>query len=100
MDGLPEFKTHIAFVPCSKGVKSDHNSNHDLSGSSFKPNTTPVSVQDTGWDSYESDQPDTLKFSQFISEITGESPSGSTNWKTILSAVEIKRNWLGFVGGV
>ena len=90
VDGLPEFKTHTAFVPRRKGVKPDRN----LSGSSFEPNTTSVSDQSTSSESSaESDQSDMIKFSQFISEISGESPSGSTNWKIILSAVEIRRKW-------
>jgi len=70
-------------MPRSKGVKSDRN----LSGSSFEPNTTSVSDQSTSSESSESDRSDMIKFFQFIGEIVGESPSGSTNWETILSTV-------------
>ena len=90
VDGLPEFKAHIAFMPRRKGLKSDRN----LSGPSFEPNTTFVSDQSTSSESSdESDRSDMIEFSQFIGEIAGESPSGSTNWKATLSAVEIIRKF-------
>lgn len=86
VDGLPEFKTHIAFVPCNKGLRSERK----LSGSLFKPDIALVSVQDAS-KPHEFDQPNTPKVSRLISEITGEIPSGSARWKTLLSAVEVKR---------
>lgn len=85
VDGLPEFRTHIAFVPCNKGVQSDR----ELSGSAFKPDIALVSVQGAG-EPHEFDQPNTPKVSRLISEITGEIPSGSARWKTLLSVVEVK----------
>ena len=86
VDGLPAFKTHIAFVPCNKGVSADHN----LPGSLFKSEIAPMSIQDT-YKFYEFDQVDVPNISQLINEIGGKSPSGSISWKTILSAVKIKR---------
>jgi hypothetical protein len=86
VDGLPGFETHIAFVPCDKGVKSDN----DVSRSSYKPDIAVMSLQDA----CEFHQLETTKpmLSEFITKITGKSPSGITNWKTVLSAVEVKRN--------
>ena len=86
VDGLPEFKTHIAFVPCNKGVQSDRK----LSGSSFKPDIALVSVQDAS-EPHEFDQPNTPKVFRLISEITAGIPSSSARWKTLLSVVEVKR---------
>jgi len=86
VDGLPEFKSHIAFVPCNKGVKSDR----DLRGYLLKPDIALMSIRGA-CEFYELDQHDAPNVSQFISKIAGKPPSGSTNWKTILSAVEIKR---------
>ena len=42
VDGLPESKSHIVFAVCDKGVLSDHS----LCGSSFKPDTAVVSIED------------------------------------------------------
>ena len=86
VDGLPEFKSHIAFVPCNKGVKSDTQSHGYL----VKPDIALMSIRGA-CEFYELDQLDVPNISQFISKIAGNPPSGSTNWKTILSAIEVKR---------
>ena len=86
VDGLPDFKTHIAFVPCDKGVPS----NRDTSGSKFKPDIALMPIQDAR-KLYGLDQPDAPAVSEFISEIRGKISSEFTGWDTILSAVEIKR---------
>ena len=86
VDGLPDFKTHIAFVPCDKGVPSDR----DSSGSTFKPDIVLMPIQDAR-KLYGLDQLHTPAVSKFISEIKGKISSDFTGWDTILSAVEIKR---------
>ena len=86
VDGLPEFKSHIAFVPCNKGVKSDTQSNGYL----VKPDIALMPIRGA-CEFYGLDQLDVPNVSQFISKIAGSPPSGSTNWKTILSAIEVKR---------
>ncbi|KAF9783684.1 hypothetical protein BJ322DRAFT_1109538 [Thelephora terrestris] len=86
VDGLPKFKSHIAFVPCDKGVKSDC----DISGSSFKPDVAVMSIQDA-YKLYKLDGSDAPELSKLITEISVNAPSGSPSWKTILSAIEIKR---------
>ena len=86
VNGLPKFKTHIAFVPCNKRVQS----NRATPGSSFKPDIAIMSIQDA-YEFHELKQPDTPKLSKFISEIAEKSPSGLTNWGAVLSAIEIKR---------
>jgi len=86
LDGLPEFKSHIVFVPYSKGVESDC----DLHGYSLKPGIALMSIRDA-CEFYELDQFDAPNVSQFVSKIAGKSPSGSTDWKTILSAIEVER---------
>ena len=86
VDGLPEFKAHIVFVPCDKGVPSNRN----RPGSSFKPDITVLPLTDAR-NFYELDKLDTPNVSHFISEIDGKSPPGFASWKTILSVVEVKR---------
>ena len=85
VNGLPEFKTHIAFVPCNKRVLSDRNA----LGSSFKPDIAVMLLSDArefhGLDKLDA------PVSQFISEISGKAPTGFASWKTVLSAVEVKR---------
>jgi hypothetical protein len=85
VNGLPGFKTHIAFVPCNKRVPSDRN----VLGSSFKPDIVVMSLSDArefhGLDKLDA------PVSQFISEISGKSPAGFASWKTVLSAVKVKR---------
>ena len=86
VDRLPEFKSHIAFVLCNKGLSSDR----DLAGSSFKPDIALMSIQDAR-KLYGLDEVDTPDVSQFNDEIAEKTVSGSPGWKTILSAVEVKR---------
>ena len=86
VDGLPDFKSHIAFAPCNKGVKSDSK----LHGPALKPDIALMSIR-SACEFYELDQLNVPNVSQFISKIAGKPPSGTTNWKTILSAVEVKR---------
>jgi hypothetical protein len=87
VDGLPGFETHIAFVPCNKGVKSDN----DVSRSAFKPDIAVMSFPDA-CKFHQLEKTDELMLFEFITKIAGKSPSGITNWKTVLSAVEVKRN--------
>ena len=86
VDGLPEFKSHIAFVLCNKGVSSDR----DLAGSSFKPDIALMSIQDAR-ELYGLDKVDTPDVSGFVGEIAEKTISGSPDWGTMLSAVEVKR---------
>ena len=87
VDGLPKFNTHIAFVPCNEGVQSDC----IVPGSSFKPDLAVMSIEDAfKW--HKIDQTHKLGLSALIGKIAGKKPPGSINWKTILSAVEMKRN--------
>jgi len=85
VDGLPNFKTHIAFLPCNEDVPSNCNS----SGSAFKPEIVLMSIQGAR-KLYGLDQLDAPAVSEFISEIRGKT-SDFTGWETILSAVEVKR---------
>ena len=86
VDGLPELKSHIAFVPCNKGVKTDGKPR----GPALKPDIALMSIRGA-CEFYELDQLNVPNVSEFISKIAGNPPSGSTNWNTILSAVEVKR---------
>ena len=85
VDGLPEFKAHIVFVPCNKPIPS----NRKVPGSLFKPDLVILSLQDARkfHQLGEANAPDV---SQFIGEIEGRSLSGLT-WEAVLSAVEVKR---------
>ena len=85
-NGLPEFKSHIAFVPCDAGVQSDR----DLPGSSFKPDVALMSIQDAR-ELHRLDRVDGPKVSRLIDEIAEKPIPCSTSWSTILSAVEVKR---------
>jgi hypothetical protein len=87
VDGLPGLETHIAFVPYNKGVKS----NNGASRSSFKPDIAIMPLQDA-YESHKLEKTGKLTLSEFITKITGKSSSGVTNWKTVLSAVEVKRD--------
>ena len=87
VEGIPEFKTHIAFVPCSdKGVKSDRSA----PGSSFKPDIALMSLEDA-CEYHGVDRAGAPQLSEFITGVAKVSPSGSANWKNFLSAVEVKR---------
>jgi len=86
LDGLPEFKSHISFVPCNKGVDS----HCDSYGYSLKPDIALMSIR-RACEPHEFDQLDVPNVSKFVSKIAGKSPSGTTNWNTILSAVEVVR---------
>ena len=92
INGLPEFKTHIAFVPCNEEPPFDR----DSSGSSLEPDILLMSIQDAR-KFYELDQLDTPTVSQFISEIAGKSHCDFTSWKAVLSAVAIE--WDGGISG-
>ena len=72
VDRLPEFKSHIAFVLCNKGVSSDHN----LARSSFKPDIALVSIQDAR-KLYGLDEVNMPDISQFNNEIAKKTVSGS-----------------------
>ena len=56
VNGLPEFKTHIAFVLCNKGIQPNHNS----SRSSFQHEIALMSIQDAH-EFHELDRPDASK---------------------------------------
>ena len=85
-NGLPEFKSHIAFVPCDTGVQSSR----ELPGSSFKPDVALMSIQDAR-ELHRLDRVDRPKVSRLIDEITEKPIPCSASWSTILSAVEVKR---------
>jgi hypothetical protein len=87
VEGLPNLKEHIEFVVCNTNVDSDRSA----PGSSFKPDIAIMSIQDA-YDFHELDPTDGSKPSTFITEIEGNSPTGITNWKSVLSAVEMKRD--------
>ena len=84
--GLPEFESHIAFVPCDTGVQSGR----ELPESSFKPDVTLMSIQDAR-ELHKLDRVDGLKVGRLIDEIAEKPISCSTSWSTVLSAVEVKR---------
>ena len=86
VDGLPKFKSHIAFVPCDVRVKSNRSS----PGSLFRPDIVVMSLQDA-YQFYKLDQTDEPTPSEFIAKIKGQMPSGSIKWNIVLSAVELKR---------
>ena len=86
VNGLPKFKTHIAFVPCNRRVQS----NRTTPGSSFKPDIAIMTIQNA-YEFHKLQPPDTPKLSKFVGEIAEKSPSGLTNWGAVLSAIEIKR---------
>jgi hypothetical protein len=86
VEGLPDFKEHIAFVPCNRNVKSDRGA----PGSSFKPDIAVMSIQDA-YKFHKLNSTGGSKLSTFISKIKRKSPTGITNWKCVLSAVEMKR---------
>ena len=79
VNGLPEFKTHIAL-----------SSDSDLARSSFKPDIALMSIQDAR-NLYGLDQVDMPEVARFVGEISGKSTSSLTGWKTILSTVEVER---------
>ena len=88
VDGLPEFKAHIVFAVCDKGVSSSRN----LSGSEFKPDIAVLSIKDAcefyGLGQLQANK---SQVSQFISGAKDKSQSGTLRWNSILSAVEVKR---------
>ena len=92
VDGLPKFKSHIAFVPCNKGVQSDR----DIGGSSFKPDIAIMSIQDA-CEVYQLDESCVPELSKFTGQISGKSLSGLT-WKAMLSAIEMKRKGVNRAG--
>ena len=86
VDGLPKLKTHIAFVPCNSEVQSERNE----SGSLFKPDIAVMSI-DNAYKLYGLGEHDQPKLSALIAKVPDEPPPGTFTWKTVLSAVEIKR---------
>ena len=69
VDELPEFKSHIAFVPCNKRVEFDRN----LRGYLLKPDIALMSIRGA-CEFYELDRLDVPTVSKFVSKITGKSP--------------------------
>ena len=86
VNGLPELKTHIAFVPYNRRVSSDS----DLARSPFKPDIALMLIQDAR-KLYGLNQVDIPEVSRLVGEISGKSISSLTGWKTILSTVEVER---------
>jgi len=86
VDGLPEFKTPIVFVPCNRNVSSDRG----LPGTAFKPDLAITTLEDAR-ELYGLNELDAPKVSEFIGKISNGSPISSIGWRTILSAVEMKR---------
>ena len=85
VNGLPEFKSHIAFVPCNKGLQS----NRHLAGSRFKPDLAVMSLQNAR-ELHKLERLDRPRVSEFLSEVA-EKPPPNFGWEAILSAVELKR---------
>ena len=85
VNGLPKFKSHIAFVPCNGRVRS----NHPTPGSSFGPDIAIMSIENA-YEFHELKQPDAPKLSKFVGDIAKKSPSGLTSWGAVLSAIEIE----------
>ena len=85
VEGLPKFKSHIAFAPCDKGVKSDR----PEPGSSFKPDIVVVTLDDAR-EMHQIPKSQAPNLSQLVGEIKGKPPS-HPRWKSVLSAVEVKR---------
>ena len=88
VDGLPKFKTPIAFVPCDRNVSS----NCDSPGTAFKPDLAIMTLEDAR-ELYGLKELDVPRVSELVSKIPKGPPVGSLGWKTILSAVEMKRKW-------
>ena len=111
-DGLPKFKTHMAFVPLDEGVASDR----DLEGSMFKPDLALMSFA-TACNFRNVEHAEGLTPSEFISKIPEKpspkkgpskahpiknapsednppktAPSSRICWKDNLSAVEVKQD--------
>ena len=88
VDGLPEFKAHIVFAVCDKGVVS----NRSLHGSRFKPDIAVLSIEDAcefyGLGELQANEP---QISQFVNGAREKSQSGTLRWYSIRSAVEVKR---------
>jgi len=80
VDGLPEFKAHIVFVPCNREISSDDDDD-DLDTS------LNLMLLEDACKLHNLDAP---KVSQFIDGIT-ESPFCLASFKTVLSLVEIER---------
>jgi hypothetical protein len=99
VDGLPGFKTHIAFLPCNTRVESGCStpgssfSSSSLSSTpeySFKPKITVMSIQDA-YELYELDQTGGPILSEFITKIAGKPLPCLTDRKTELSYVDMTR---------
>ena len=86
VDGLPRFGSHIAFVRYNEEAQWDP----DEPRSSSKPDIAVMSLRDA-YELHQLDQTGGLKLSTFVDEIREKSPSGLTDWKTVLSAVEMER---------
>ena len=85
VDGLPEFKAHIVFVPYDKPVLSDR----EIPGLSFKPDLVVMSLE-CAREAHGLERVDRPKVSEFLTEI----PGGAfpvLRWKVVLSAVKMKR---------
>jgi hypothetical protein len=89
VDGLPEFKNHIAFVPCKERAIQ---TNRITPGSLFKPDIAIMSIEDA-YEFYEPGRPyaPKRKLCELMNEISQKAPSGSASWSTVLSVIEIKR---------
>ena len=85
VEGLPEFKAHIAFAPYNRHVESDR----DSPGRPFKPDMVVMSLQDAR-DVYGVEEVDGPDLSRFVGEIEGRPPSRPASWKSILATVEVR----------
>ena len=96
VDGLPEFKDHIVFVPSDKDVTTDR----DLEGSLFEPEVALMRFT-TACDLLKIKVTRSLSVSRFVSKIPKTTPERHPQadptyrigWKDILSPVEVKQNW-------
>jgi len=94
VDGLPEFKDHIVFVPSDKDVTTDR----DLEGSLFEPEVALMRFA-TACDLLKIKVTRSLSVSRFVSKIPKTTPERHhqadptyrIGWKEILSPVEVKQ---------
>jgi len=94
VDGLPEFKDHIVFVPSNKDATSDC----DLEGSLFEPEVALMRFT-TACDLLKIKVTRSLSVSRFVSKVPKTTPERHPQtdptyrigWKDILSPVEVKQ---------
>jgi len=95
VNGLPEFKAHIVFVPCNNDIPPDCDDDDDDDDDDDSPEISlkfivAMMSLEYAYKLHNLDNLDAPKISQFIDGIK-ESPSCFTSWKNVLSVVEMER---------